>query len=311
MSGSSSTVVDPIAIEPVAVDPIALNEALRTDIAAWQPVVHRAELDSTNDELRQTARSLPALHGSWLLAVADAQRKGRGRMGRAWFSLPRRSLMLSVAAELTLPAAVWPRASLVVGAAVCDALRELTGLQVGLKWPNDLLVQREGRWRKLGGILCERDDSGRRAPLWIAGIGINVAIDEGELPPVLADHACALSWFMTPPALTELAAAVALSVRRGVEGWQRAGGELDVGDLRDRMLFFGAPVELDVGVHQPIVQTLLRDIDATGDLIVSDLDGANVRTIQPLSILSAGGDVPWSAATPPPPSPPQAQRSGD
>lgn len=123
---------------------------------------HHDTLGSTNDRAAQWARE-GAPHGA--LVTADAQSEGRGRRGRAWHS----ARGLNVYASLVLR----PRSGTALGAlglAVGVGLAEgLAGVDVRLKWPNDLLVG----GRKLGGILCESRWVGQQAEV-VVGFGINV-----------------------------------------------------------------------------------------------------------------------------------------
>jgi len=111
-----------------------------------------------------------------LVVLADEQTAGRGRHRRSWSSPPGAGLYVSVV--LRPPAPVSPVLTLAAGVAVAEGLAASTGLQVELKWPNDLHVS----GRKLGGILAE-GTSGHV----VLGIGINV--HRAHLPPELASTA--------------------------------------------------------------------------------------------------------------------------
>jgi BirA family biotin operon repressor/biotin-[acetyl-CoA-carboxylase] ligase len=116
--------------------------------------------------------------------VADQQTAGRGRLGRSWESPPGSSLSVSfLLRPVTVPSSSWPWLPLLVGvaaadavdAAVADAVHAASGLDVGLKWPNDVL--RDGA--KLAGILVERTETSD-GPAAVAGIGMNItAAPEG------------------------------------------------------------------------------------------------------------------------------------
>ena len=118
-------------------------------------------IGSTNDR----ARELASEGGSvWSTVVADEQTRGRGRRGTTWISEPGAGLWMSVLLDGGLPPTTVP---LEVGLACAEAMEEVVeGIEVGIKWPNDLLLD----GAKVGGILCEA--AGRRI---VAGIGINVA----------------------------------------------------------------------------------------------------------------------------------------
>ncbi len=145
-------------------------------------------ITSTNDlmrtKLRWPDRYYPMTHGSVISAVV--QEKGRGRLGRSWWSHSGQ-IMMSV---VLFPKADHPHLSaltLEAGAAVVEALP--ARFEARLKWPNDIMV----RGRKLGGILCERDElpDGRLAI--IVGIGVNVDVPEAAFPQELRGIATSLS----------------------------------------------------------------------------------------------------------------------
>ncbi len=109
--------------------------------------------------------------------LADQQSSGRGQYGRSWVCPPNSGVLLSVLLfppiELRRPAILTAWAAV----SVCETIRELTGLQAKIKWPNDVLIQ----GRKVSGILIEQGKG------TVAGIGLNVnqsaaAFDEAGLP---------------------------------------------------------------------------------------------------------------------------------
>ena len=110
-----------------------------------------------------------------LVVVAEAQTAGRGRQGRTWTSPPRAGLTLSVLLRPSLPPERWPWLPLWGGVAVARAVREQTGVDAVLKWPNDVLVG----GRKLCGLLAEVPVPGAV----VLGIGLNVTTRPDELPP--------------------------------------------------------------------------------------------------------------------------------
>lgn len=126
------------------------------------------EIDSTQDVAHELAEAgAPA----GTVVLADAQRAGRGRQGRAWSSPPGRGVWCTILERPLEPAAL-DVLSIRVGLRVAEALDEFTGAgaRVGLKWPNDLVLPNG----KLGGILTEARWSGATLG-WVAiGLGVNV-----------------------------------------------------------------------------------------------------------------------------------------
>jgi BirA family biotin operon repressor/biotin-[acetyl-CoA-carboxylase] ligase len=127
-----------------------------------QELQHFASLDSTNAYAKRLARQNLAPDSS-LVVVADAQTAGYGQHGRSWTSETGQGLYFTV----LMSAEATPLQTLMVGVAVIDALRVLSGSdELGLKWVNDLVL----RGRKLGGILVEACHQ-----RWMAiGVGINL-----------------------------------------------------------------------------------------------------------------------------------------
>ncbi len=142
------------------------------------PVRRFDEIDSTNRYLADEARA-GAPHG--LVAVARHQTAGRGRLGRSWEAPPGQNLLVSILLRPTdslCPAAAWPGGTeqilhslaLAVALSAADACLDVAGVEPGLKWPNDLVVDD----RKLAGVLAEGVDVDRDAPAVVVGLGLNV-----------------------------------------------------------------------------------------------------------------------------------------
>ena len=112
-----------------------------------------------------------AAHGAaaGTVVVAGEQREGRGSRGRPWRSPPG-GLWLSALYRPDSAAGV-ELLSLRAGLAVAGAIEASGGgLRVGIKWPNDLMLDD----RKLGGILCEARWQGESLAWVVAGVGVNV-----------------------------------------------------------------------------------------------------------------------------------------
>lgn len=154
--------------EPVSLlDRQSILTALPAELAQKMSVFDvQPELDSTN----RWVMDKHAEPGRWVVCTADYQHQGRGRRGRPWRSPPASSVMVSVAVRESLPVKALYCASLVVGVAVARAIRVSTGIEMALKWPNDLYHQNQ----KLGGILCELQGNPLDHPVLVIGIGLNV-----------------------------------------------------------------------------------------------------------------------------------------
>jgi BirA family biotin operon repressor/biotin-[acetyl-CoA-carboxylase] ligase len=122
---------------------------------------------STNTDAIAAARD-GAPHGS--VFFADEQTAGRGRGDHGWISVAGDGLYVSVLLRPQIPASRVPLLPLAAGLAAAEAIRAVSGLNVDLRWPNDLLIGP----RKTGGILVEANLESKSLPYAVVGIGINV-----------------------------------------------------------------------------------------------------------------------------------------
>jgi BirA family biotin operon repressor/biotin-[acetyl-CoA-carboxylase] ligase len=157
----------------------------RTRLGPYADLRYASEIGSTND-----AAMAFALAGApeGLSVLADRQTSGRGRRGNDWYSPPEAGIYLSVVVRPQVAADVLPVLTLAAGVAVAQAVRDVTGLLVELKWPNDVVIGRP--WRKLAGVLCEGVSAGAAIDAVVVGIGLNVLTT--SYPPALAARASAL-----------------------------------------------------------------------------------------------------------------------
>jgi BirA family biotin operon repressor/biotin-[acetyl-CoA-carboxylase] ligase len=228
------------------------------------------EVDSTN----QVARSLAdegALNGE--LVLAESQRSGRGRRGRSWISTPGKNLTFSLILRPPLPAARAPEITLTAAVAVAEVL-ERAGFDVRIKWPNDLLIG----GRKVAGILTEVATDGDRLRQVILGIGLNVNLAPGDLPPELRATATSLREERGEPLPRAfLLAALLLSL----EEWMDVLVEKGFPPIRLRWRELSATLGSEVKVEGPggaIVGQAL-DLDDDGALRVRDAAGAVHRVV--------------------------------
>ncbi|OQX82214.1 MAG: biotin--[acetyl-CoA-carboxylase] ligase [Candidatus Omnitrophica bacterium 4484_70.1] len=112
-----------------------------------------------------------------ILIVAENQTKGRGRWGRGWLSFPYKGLYFSLifkpqdSFKLSL-------LSLLLSVSVAEVIEEIFKIKIGIKWPNDLILEN----KKLAGILTEVCRE-KESVIVVGGIGVNVNNEKQELPP--------------------------------------------------------------------------------------------------------------------------------
>jgi BirA family biotin operon repressor/biotin-[acetyl-CoA-carboxylase] ligase len=145
--------------------------ALRAAVdARWTRIEVADQLESTNAVLMHDTAAPDRS-----VLVAEHQVSGRGRLDRRWESPPRAGLTFSFVLRPTAPIPTWGWLPLLAGVALHDAVGEVTGLGLALKWPNDLLCGPSEE--KVAGILAQT--SGEAV---VVGIGLNVSTTRDELP---------------------------------------------------------------------------------------------------------------------------------
>ncbi len=155
-------------------DSSCIRRGLHADIAQRiTQVTVLQQVDSTNNWLLHRQEQ-SGIHGH--VCAAEAQTRGRGRRGHGWVATPYRNVMFSVGWEFS----TWPESvtglGLAASVAVVRGLRGLSICDVGIKWPNDLMVG----GAKLGGILIDVHGESAGECVAVIGIGINVRIEGAD-----------------------------------------------------------------------------------------------------------------------------------
>lgn len=145
------------------------------------------ETGSTNHDL-----SLQALQGGaeGLLLCAEMQSGGRGRMNRKWASPPGVNIYFSLLLRPAVEPSEILSLPLLAGLALAEALQKMlpATVQVGFKWPNDILLD----GKKTSGILCEMHSAPDCVSAIIVGIGLNINMTNSMFPPELRTKATSL-----------------------------------------------------------------------------------------------------------------------
>ncbi len=220
------------------------------------------QVDSTNALLMRLGEQ-GAPEG--LLTLAEEQSAGRGRLNRRWNAPPGSCLLFSL---LFRPPAPFIHTAapvtMLCGVAAVEAVRELTGVPVMLKWPNDLIVEREGQWFKLGGMLSEVGWQGAQPGFLVVGMGINVNVPVEQLSE-LADNATSLLAECTRPVERPPLLEAILERADILYHELRVGGDIFT-RWRARLAWLGRTVIL----HTP-TETIIGmavDVEASGALVL-------------------------------------------
>lgn len=238
----------PKPLTPPAVEPLLRGRFGR-------PYLWRESCSSTQDVLRDA--ELP----EGAVAVTEHQTAGRGRAGRTWVDEPGAALLLSLVLR---PPDEPTRAqlSLVCALAVAETIEAAGGLEAGVKWPNDVLVD----GRKVAGILLEGRDGGV-----VCGIGLNVNQTEHAFPAETP----------TPPASLHtltgrehdralLLASLLERLEARYDTWRRGGLVALLPELERRDVLLGA------AVHAGDVAGTAVGIAVDGRLRILSADGAEM-----------------------------------
>lgn len=150
------------------------------------PTEHHPSLSSTMDRATLRAKEGAA---EGLVVIADTQTAGRGQRQRHWHSPAGSGLYFSLLLRPSLPPEEVSQLTLAAGVAVASALSPLCAAQLGIKWPNDILVAAPGPHygKKLAGLLMEASTEAQAVQYAVLGIGLNLT--DAAFPPELAPAA--------------------------------------------------------------------------------------------------------------------------
>ncbi len=273
----------------------ALRRALVDPAGPWTSFDVLASTGSTNADLAARAGAGTVVDGAVL--STDHQTHGRGRRERSWTAPPRSSIAVSaLVVPRGVPQARWSWLPLLTGLAVAAALTDTAGVEVALKWPNDVLVEvdsdgdgncdgsGEGSWRKLGGILAQVVPTPAGAGV-VIGIGLNVLQRADELP--VASAASLTTAAATSTDRDTVLRAVLRALGEWLQRWRAAAGDPEASGVgpayRQACRTLGRPVE----VHLPdgsVLAGVAASVDQDGRLVVRPADGSPARAL-------AAGDV--------------------
>jgi BirA family biotin operon repressor/biotin-[acetyl-CoA-carboxylase] ligase len=214
---------------------------------------------STND-LAKTLAQEGAEEGT--VVIAEEQTEGKGTKGRRWHSP--RGLGLYASVILRPRRRDISLLPVVAGIACVEAVRKSAGVELRLKWPNDVVW--EGK--KLGGILSESGFLGRTPSYAILGIGLNVNQKRIDFPPEIRSSATSLLL-----AAGNVVDRVRLegSVWSSLERWYgrfRRGRKREIISAFESNLIFRVGTVIHVQTEKETLQGTFRGIDTQARLIL-------------------------------------------
>jgi BirA family biotin operon repressor/biotin-[acetyl-CoA-carboxylase] ligase len=139
-------------------------------------IIHFLRTDSTNIQAKAlAAEGFP----EGTLVVAEYQEKGKGRLQRLWQSPSRKNLLFSLILRPSWPPQQAFYGTVLASVSLCRAIQENAGIEVRIKWPNDLYAGE----KKIAGILTEFTTDPDRIEYMIIGVGVNCHWAPAEPPP--------------------------------------------------------------------------------------------------------------------------------
>ena len=247
--------------------------------SAWQPLLTtralgragncvEREVSSTNTVLKELARKGTP---SGAVCLCETQSAGRGRLDRTWSSPEGRGVWMSVLIRPQLTPERMPLVTFCAALAMAEAVRSLTGLDAGIKWPNDLVLD----GRKVCGVLLEAGFDASGAMFVIVGTGLNVR--RGAYPPELADRAVSLEELCDPPSRSALIAVYLNALEAAVEAVEREGLAGIAAQYRQLSCTLGSQVQV-LSPTEAFTGVAL-DINEGGALLVRTKNGAVRRVL--------------------------------
>jgi len=256
---------------PGTADPLDATRILELISPQGRPHVARVDtawtLGSTNTVLMQ--RPYPRV-GTGEALLAEYQTAGRGRRGRTWLAPPGGAICLSFSWVFAEVPRDLGALGLVIGVCALQALQGLGVDQIGLKWPNDLLIND----RKLGGILIELRAESSGPACVVIGIGLNVALGAPLLEQIATTGLAPIDLItagLKGPRRNAVAAALISSFVEGLLEFERDGLKGFVQRWMDADVLRGRPVT--VTATDGFTKGVARGIDLEGALLVETPQG--------------------------------------
>ena len=212
------------------------------------------------------------------VCLAEAQSSGRGRRGNDWQSAPYRNIMMSLSWGFDHWPATITGLGLAVALSVVETLNAEYGLDVKIKWPNDLMVESDGRNDKLGGILVDVAGESSGACNVVIGLGLNV-----HQPDWSAENGGAYQWqdlagLGVSADRNQLCAKLIDALIEMLDGFSMTGFESMMG--RWNALSSYANKVIRVGRDDDFIQGMMEGVDASGALLVRDKDGVQHQFLE-------------------------------
>jgi len=206
--------------------------------------------------------------------VADAQTSGRGRLGRRWESKEGSGIWMSVVLRPSIAPEDVQIMTLAASVAVVTALKRIAGVDAGIKWPNDIIID----GKKVCGILTEMSTEMDRVNFLVLGIGININQKKEDFPDELKSTAISLKAYMSENNMSvsnirrnDIIKNVLLELEKQYENMKRGNTEEIIRKWRENSVTLGRKVKIIYKNDE--YEGMARDVTDDGKLIVDCCDG--------------------------------------
>jgi len=169
---------------PDALYPVEIKRNLKTEFIGKE-IIHLDSVDSTNNYGKELASTG---FNDGTLIVAEEQTKGRGRLGREWISQKGKGIWMTIMLKPDLKPDMASQVTLIAALSVLRGIKNVTDIDVMIKWPNDLVIN----GKKVCGILTELGAEIDIINYLCVGIGINVNSEEDDFNKIGLNTATSL-----------------------------------------------------------------------------------------------------------------------
>jgi BirA family biotin operon repressor/biotin-[acetyl-CoA-carboxylase] ligase len=242
----------------------SITIGLGTRFIGQRTICYR-RLKSTIDVAQREARQV-AIEGT--VIIAGEQTGGRGRRGRSWLS-PRGSVALSII--LYPDVSYLPSLIMLASLAVVNSIRAVTGLESGIKWPNDVLIN----GKKVCGILIESEVRGDKVDYSIVSPGINVNVRLADYPEIAATATSLAGEMGRDVSRRDIVRHLLVEVERLYLALRAGGSVFEA--WHDHLVMLGKDVRVTEGekLYQGIAESVARD----GSLLLRQSNGKQLKIV--------------------------------
>lgn len=224
-------------------------------------IITKEEVTSTNDEVKKLALTE---NEKSIIYIAESQTKGKGRLGRSFFSPESTGIYMSILLHPELKAEDCTLLTPAAAVAVCKALEKTAGIKADIKWVNDVYIG----GKKVAGILTESAFEGGGIKYCVVGIGINLTPPEDDFPEEIRDIAASVLTEIDAETKNRLIAEV---VSAFMECYESLPTVNFFEQYRNRLLYLGEKITVisPAGSYSATA----KDIDEGFRLIIEKEDG--------------------------------------